>query len=132
MSYYSKPVFFYGFNSTAQTVSKGNSFALDSYKHCSAGANTGEINVQHKAYLYGELQTDISVNNNNYDIVITNNDLLLCEGFQTRNNGTIGGMDDAVYAQVSTAASIRLADYRIYTSDKSDADQTRLYGVNLS
>lgn len=132
MSYYSKPVFFYGFNSTAQTVSKGSSFALDTYKHCSAGPSTGEINVQHKAYLYGEIQTDVSVNNNNYDIVITNNNLLLHEGYQTRNNSTIGAMDDGVYAQVSTAASMQIANYYAYSSDKSDAYQARLYGVNLS
>lgn len=132
MSYYSKPVFFYAYNSTAQTVGVGSLFGLDTFESCAAGPSTGEVDISHKAYLYGEIQTDVGINTNNYDTAITNNELLTHQGYQIRNNGQTGAMDDGVYAQVSSPSGIELVEYRVYTSDKSDAYQTRLYGVHLS
>lgn len=138
MSFYSKPVFFYAYNNTAQTLTKGDYFALSNYENVHPTGSTGRVALEtaltsgQKAYVYGEIQTNVTTGNNNYDVRIPTNTLLLSEGFQCRNNNTVGGMDDGVYALASGEAGIIYQNnYNPYT-EKSDADQTRLYGVYSS
>jgi hypothetical protein len=135
MSFYNKPVFFYAFNNTAQTLLQGNYFALSNYENVQPTGLTGRVALETpsgatlKAYVYGEIQTNITTGSNNYDVRIPANTLLLSEGFQCRNNNTVGGMDDGVYALASGEAGILLQDTYTPTTEKTDANQTRLYGV---
>lgn len=133
MSFYNKPVFFYAYSNVLQTASVGQYFGLTHYSNVGAGTTAGTIDIPIKGYVYGELQTNVASSNNNYDVKMPNNTLSLCEGFQCRNNNTVGGMDDGAYGQIESAETGVYFQQRFSTgSERSDADQTRIYGVYLS
>ena len=132
MSYFSTPPFFYAFNSSAQTVSVGNYFALSNYENVEAGA-AGRVDVPFKAYVYGEIQTTVTASNNNYAVSMGNNALLTCKGYQCRNNNTVGAMDDGAYGFIEGAETgVLFANRYLAGSETSDANQTRVYGVFTS
>ena len=132
MSFYSNPVFFYAFNNSAQTVSQGQYFTVSNYENVGAGTS-GRVDLPHKAFVYGEIQTTVSAANNNYDVRITNNTLLTCKGFQCRNNTRVGAMDDGAYALVNAVQTGIIFNQRYGSgSETSDANQTRIYGVYSS
>lgn len=125
--------FFYAHNDTKQTRTVGQLFALSDFVNVAEGSLTGQIDLRNReAYLYGEIQTDVTATDNNYDIDILNNSLLPCDGFQCKNTNPVGAMDDGTHGLViNNVSAIRFANRYSAGAESSDAYQTRLFGVYL-
>lgn len=132
MSNINKSPFFHAYHSATQDVARGYLFAIDTIVNCDRHS-PGEVSTK-KAFYYGEIQTSNQAVNNNYEIELQTNTLSLCQGFQCSNLNTVGAMDDGVYGVSLNSAGI-LYHLRYPASstsaERSDIDQTRLYGMRI-
>lgn len=121
---------FHGYHSAQQSKTQGQLFELDTLKQCHR-ESLAEVRA-FRAYYYGEVQTDVAQVSNSYDIEIVTNTLALCQGFQSRNVGTVGIMDDGVYGVSEDSGGIKMANVFNNTAERSDANQTRLFGLRIA
>lgn len=121
---------FHGYHSAQQTIAVGDLFELDTLKQCHR-KSAAEVRA-FRAYYYGEVQTDVPVTNNNYEIEIQTNTLSLCQGFQCPNLGDTGRQDDGVYGVSDSSGGIKFATRYATGAERSDANQTRLFGIRVT
>ena len=132
MSNINKSPFFHAYHSATQDVASDLLFEIDTIVNCDR-ADAYQVSVN-KAYYYGEIQTDVAAANNNYEIELATNVLSQCQGFQCKNINTVGAMDDGVYGVSLGSAGILYHERypATYTNpERSDAQQTRLYGIRI-
>ena len=132
MSNINKSPFFHAYHTATQDVTRGNVFEIDTVVNCDR-SDAYRVSVK-KAFYYGEIQTDVAAANNNYEIELDANVLSLCQGFQCSNLNTVGTMDDGVYGvSLSTAGILYHLRYTVIQTnpERSDAHQTRLYGIRI-
>ena len=132
MSNINKSPFFHAYHSVTQDVRRGNLFEIDTIVNCGRHS-AGEVSAK-KAFYYGEIQTNNRKTNNNYEIEIQTNTLSLCQGFQCSNLNTVGVVDDGVYGVSLNSAGILYHERYpagAIDEERSDIDQTRLYGMRI-
>ena len=132
MSNINKSPFFHAYHSVTQDVASDLLFEIDTIVNCDR-SDAYRVSVD-KAYYYGEVQTSNQAVNNNYEIELATNILSQCQGFQCSNLNTVGAMDDGVYGVSLGSAGILYHErYQSHQTDpeRSDAQQTRLYGIRI-
>ena len=132
MSNINKSPFFHAYHSVTQDVASDLLFEIDTIVNCDR-SDAYRVSAD-KAFYYGEIQTSNQAANNNYEIELATNILSQCQGFQCSNLNTVGVMDDGVYGVSLGNAGILYHERYPMTAtnpERSDVDQTRLYGVRI-
>lgn len=129
MSYRSLSPFFHVYNTAQQTVGLNVYYAYDQTSHVRKNPilSTTKFNSIN-AFTYGEIQA-ILTQDGRYTIQLDSQLSLNHEGYQVKNVGNVGAMDDGAYGWGTGTQGLKLSARFSGSAQTSDANQTRIWGV---
>lgn len=129
MSYRSLSPFFHVYNTTQQSIALNQYYAYDRASHVRKNPilNTTKFNSVN-AFTYGEIQAN-TTQDTRYTIQLDSQLSLNHEGYQVSNVGNVGAMDDGAYGWGVGTQGMKLSDRLSGSTQTSDANQTRIWGV---
>ena len=130
MSYRSLSPFFTVYDSVQQSINLGDYYAYDNATHVRKSPTSSTTKFTSvNAFTYGEIQA-VTTSDPRYTIELDSQLSLNHEGYQHKNLGNTGVMDDGAYGWGTGDQGMFFSDRNsAVTTSTSDADQTRIWGV---
>lgn len=128
MSHKNLSTFFHVYNTTQQTINILDYYAFNQSLEVRKSPTVTNKFLSRNAYTYAEIQANTTAETR-YSIQLDSQLSLNHEGYQIKNVGDTGAMDDGAYGWGTGSQGLQYFDRAVASPSTSDANQTRIWGV---